>query len=750
MGGRQYQAGDRLYASTATAYRLVGLDPLVDGVASGVESSEYAVDGGAFARFLADFHLAEGIRAAAYRSRDRVENLEVTRSTAVHVDGTAPVSEVALSGPRFTAAPGDAQAVGGPLFVASHTLLDLPSQDPAANGVVSGLALRLLGLDGAALAPFAGPFVLVEEGPHGLAFRGRDNVANEEGLKSFAVSVDSTPPNTEVSFSGPHYLPVPGDGALPGQAQAFVGPGTRVVLTARDPASRGTASGVLQTRYRVDSGPWTVYAGPFLLTGEGLHAVEWLSADRVANEERPRMMRIALDGTTPVTTLSLGQPRFTAFGLDVLGPQTPVSLSAADPVSDGAAAGVARTTYRIDGGPLLEYATAFFLGQGTHQVEYGAEDRVANAEARRTVTLAVSDFQFGAVTGADALAGSGTADATGLLRSNGLADLSGSVRVEGDVTAGSVTLKGQATVTGNITQGAASLPGEPISIDVLIPLALARSSTALIPAEFLVGGELVVDAGRVLTLATGVYVVGGLRVNGGGSLAVSGRVELLVQGEVRVNGGGALNAAGRAADLAVFASTSLPVHFSGGARAVGLFYVPRGALEIAGDARLGGHFFGKTARLTGTSNTVQAGEVLPAEPPASEGGGSGGSGGKKGAAALADTAAAPAGALDPGFYLREVYSFPNPAVGGARPTLHVEVGVADRVTIRVYDIAGQPVHEATLDGPPAVINDGSGPQYAYEHAWEGHIPSGVYLYTVTAEKAGQGTIRKAGKLAVVR
>lgn len=102
------------------------------------------------------------------------------------------------------------------------------------------------------------------------------------------------------------------------------------------------------------------------------------------------------------------------------------------------------------------------------------------------------------------------------------------------------------------------------------------------------------------------------------------------------------------------------------------------------------------------------------------------------------------------FSLRSIYAFPNPAVAGQKPTIHVSVGVADKVTIRFYDISGQKVHEATIDSPPSQIDDGTGLHPAYEYAWEGHIPSGVYLYSVTAEKAGQASIRQSGKLAVVR
>ena len=110
------------------------------------------------------------------------------------------------------------------------------------------------------------------------------------------------------------------------------------------------------------------------------------------------------------------------------------------------------------------------------------------------------------------------------------------------------------------------------------------------------------------------------------------------------------------------------------------------------------------------------------------------------AAAEADTA----------FAFRDLYVYPNPARAGAKPVIHLAVGLADGVTIRIFDVSGRQVHEANVDKPPAVIDDGTGPKYAYEYAWDGHIPSGVYFYTVEAKKSGQGSIRKAGKLAVVR
>src|SRR5207302_3058768 len=47
------------------------------------------------------------------------------------------------------------------------------------------------------------------------------------------------------------------------------------------------------------------------------------------------------------------------------------------------------------------------------------------------------------------------------------------------------------------------------------------------------------------------------------------------------------------------------------------------------------------------------------------------------------------GAADPSFVFHDAFVFPNPSKGGAVPTLHAEVGIADRVTFKIYSIAGQ-------------------------------------------------------------
>lgn len=101
------------------------------------------------------------------------------------------------------------------------------------------------------------------------------------------------------------------------------------------------------------------------------------------------------------------------------------------------------------------------------------------------------------------------------------------------------------------------------------------------------------------------------------------------------------------------------------------------------------------------------------------------------------------------FKLGEVYCYPNPAKR-ADPTFHMETGLADRVELKIYDTSGDLVHETVLPGPPQIIDDGQGPQYAYEYRWDiRNAGSGVYVFNMTARK-GDKTLKKTGRCAVIK
>lgn len=103
--------------------------------------------------------------------------------------------------------------------------------------------------------------------------------------------------------------------------------------------------------------------------------------------------------------------------------------------------------------------------------------------------------------------------------------------------------------------------------------------------------------------------------------------------------------------------------------------------------------------------------------------------------------------LDPPFAFGEVYVFPNPVRGHQIATLHVEVSPPDKVSTRVYDVSGDLVYESRLAETPIAV----GGKAAIEHVLEsGRFRSGVYFGVVTAEKAGEETIRKRYRFSVIK
>ena len=150
--------------------------------------------------------------------------------------------------------------------------------------------------------------------------------------------------------------------------------------------------------------------------------------------------------------------------------------------------------------------------------------------------------------------------------------------------------------------------------------------------------------------------------------------------------------------------------------------------------QFGGHLF---AGLVSVNNgLMQAGRAVP------------GGGGFTTASLTADDEAAGSE-----FAFRDLYAFPNPAAGGRRPTIRLQVGRADSVDIRIYDVSGDLVHSAQLTSPPRAIDtgNGKGPQFTQHYARNvGGVGSGIYLYAATAHRSGQADIKRIQKLGVVR
>lgn len=189
---------------------------------------------------------------------------------------------------------------------------------------------------------------------------------------------DSLPPRTTLAIGTPKVAAAP----------PFVAPVTPMTLSAVDDGTTvgdGAGVGVRSTQWSVDSGAFATYSGAFSVAADGAHWIRYFSVDNLGHVETTQAAQVAVDGTAPASSLSVGAPQAVlASGELVVGPATPLAASAQDPVVNGAASGVASLSATLDGAPVSS-PSSFTLpaADGPHTVVTSAVDNVGNAEAPR-------------------------------------------------------------------------------------------------------------------------------------------------------------------------------------------------------------------------------------------------------------------------------------------------------------------------------------------------------------------------------
>src|SRR5207249_2629348 len=200
-----------------------------------------------------------------------------------------------------------------------------------ATSGVRGITYRIDGLD---WLDYAGPLSL-GEGQHLVEYYATDVAGLAESVRSQTVNVDMTPPASAASVSG-----------TTGANGWFVSNVT-VVLNATD-----ATSGVASISYKIDTGAWLAYAGPFLL-GEGRHHVEYYATDVAGIVETLHTLDVSIDITAPTVVASVSGT-LGANGWYVS--DVAVSLNGSDATS-----GLASLSYRVDGLVWTTYSGAFVL-----------------------------------------------------------------------------------------------------------------------------------------------------------------------------------------------------------------------------------------------------------------------------------------------------------------------------------------------------------------------------------------------------
>lgn len=250
-----------------TMLAVSGMDPVVNGAASGVSMLFVSVDGGALTASNTAFVLpaADGAHTIVTKAVDNVGNEESGRTSTLYRDGTAPVTTLAFSSAPYA-------GPLGPIYAAGISL-SFAAMDPLSGGVAAGVHHTEYTLDGGSTTVYRGAFGAAE-GARTLSYHSVDGVGNAEASRAASFFVDATPPRSTLSIAG--------GSALFGEE--MITPDSEVSLAASDPASAGIASGVKRIVYSVDGAAERVYAAPFRLS-LGRHTVGYGATDNAGNEE---------------------------------------------------------------------------------------------------------------------------------------------------------------------------------------------------------------------------------------------------------------------------------------------------------------------------------------------------------------------------------------------------------------------------------------------------------------------------------
>ena len=360
-------ADGSVYITPETRLSFTAEDMISSGVASGLAWTRWQDNSGDFTDYSSTFSLSAGRHVLAYRSQDRVDNLEVLRSTTVLVDAAAPLTTASIGSPSYVS--GDIRYIT-PATPITFTAVDPELDDQTAG---SGVDRIEVAVDTADFVAYTAPLALAE-GKHILRYRSIDKVGNIETAQTLELHSDATAPES-ISSVGDPKVDIAG-------SPSIVGPATLIGLSAQDSINNEVASGLRELKYRIGTDAYVLYADSFSLAQpEGLKSIEFYSADNLGNTEALKTFALTLDSKAPQTTLTMSGGR-----------QSGAYASADTMFGFGAVdvpAGVALTQWQDGEGEWTTYSSTFTLSPGQHVLACRSQDRVGNLEMEHSTTVLI-------------------------------------------------------------------------------------------------------------------------------------------------------------------------------------------------------------------------------------------------------------------------------------------------------------------------------------------------------------------------
>ncbi|MCP4752048.1 MAG: hypothetical protein GY866_14225 [Proteobacteria bacterium] len=144
-------------------------------------------------------------------------------------------------------------------------------------------------------------------------------------------------------------------------------------------------SGVFSAYQSLNSDSFSAYDQSLVLDQEIDYKLQYYAVDNVGNQSKTRMRLYSLDFTPPSSDHKILGSHMAVNGEEVLSPRARIGLKSTD-----MKAGVKQTRYRFKGKRGIYKQKPLDmkgLKDGTHEIIYGAEDRVKNAESNQTFSF---------------------------------------------------------------------------------------------------------------------------------------------------------------------------------------------------------------------------------------------------------------------------------------------------------------------------------------------------------------------------
>jgi len=690
------------YISSSTQIGFIATDSGTP--VSGVAFTQYAVDGSTWTVYSKLFSLGEGLHTIRYRSQDNAGNVESVKISTVAVDATVPITSILISSASF---------------ISTTTLIGFSAVDPVSNGVASSVRQTFFAKDSGSFQVFTASFVFTSTGTHTVRWYSQDQVGNTEVTRSTTVVVN---PMAVVDTTNPVALLLSPSASGIGIDQVF-SKGTLPVL--------GTAGGAGFASYALEWANGLLATKGFSLIQSGAAPVtaglvgSW-NTRALSGFQTLRLRAISTTGKVAISTATvyIGNP---SVGLAIQ------NVNQSRPGK--------KQVLNQPQGIAVDQNGNFFIANtgGSNALKFDPQGNLLatwNGKSGVSAYALVNPVGIAVVASGNVYVSDRPNHRVVILDASGAATrVLGKTDIHGVPQAG--TGAGQFNAPAGVAVSSTTLLVADTNNSRLqlfdlngnflraIVLSQGRGDATPLPyaVAFSSSGALIttdINNQRIL----GYSATGSLLFTYGNNSGILGLFNQLK---------------GIASSAASYLYTPAIINFDiqkldSVPETVGTFSAGFGLVSLTGMALDGASNLFVTDTLNNQilKFTVNAPPTHYVALSLVDDGGS----------LLPDVA-------DSSFQWRQVFVFPNPARGGTVPTIHAEAGLADSLTIKIYNVAGQELLKTTLNQAPVLIDSGQGPQYAYEYAWQGHIASGVYLFVVDAEKSGQH-ITKAGKFAVVR